>query len=125
MNEELTSQFAAYATTRHLEGRYRGVRVLEDLINSIPALRPILAAQGMNVDEFLKNVRYRHYAQWTAEEDGLIQDLNFKGYSYRSIANRIGRTRTAVAHRVAMLSRQRIRTYKEVDDGDEQPMDNG
>lgn len=125
MSNELTTQFAAYATTRHLEGRYRGVRVLEDLINNIPALRPILAAQGMDVDEFLKDVRYRHYSQWTAEEDELIQDLNFKGYSYRSIANRIGRTRTAVAHRVAKLSRQRIRTYKEVDDADKQPMDNG
>lgn len=125
MNDELTTQFAAYATTRHLEGRYWGGRVLEDLINNIPALRPILASQGVNADDLLKTNRYRHYSQWTAEEDELIQDLNFKGYSYRSIANQIGRTRTAVAHRVAKLSRQRIRTYKEVDDGHKQPMDNG
>ena len=61
-----------------------------------------------------ESARKRYGYRWTPEEERLLLELKTFGFSYREIAEKLGRSRRAVYERLRLIRERRMKQLDEI-----------
>lgn len=96
----LATELASYASAySHLGNQPRGRRVLRELFECCPSLEKLVSSAGIDTVRLLGGSG----ATWTETELRELSELYWEGRTLDEIAERMGRSRGAVAHRLRVV----------------------